>query len=271
VVYKTLNKKKMLKTIYKCFATVSLGVLMFACGNEHNVLQNISPATGAKVRFIHAAVDVANVEIAVNDKKFAGVITIAPATAGTIAYGGGYPVLSSTNAEYALTPAGSTKVDVTVAATSTTPASPLFSGTVNVEDEKFYSIFAVGQAPTVAPLVINDVLPAPSGNNFFIRLINVSPNATTAELSLSGNIVIKDVLFKGGEAFVAVPLPDYTSGTRFTPYSIKISDGKGGSSTFTSTTNITNIFPGRVLTVFVRGLVGGTGTKVVGAGWYYNR
>ncbi len=261
----------MLKTIYKSFATIGFGVLMFACGDENSVLRNVNPATGAKVRFIHAAVDVANVEIAVNDKKFAGVITVPPAPAGTIAYGAGYPALSSTNAEYALTPAGSTKVDVTVAATATTPAAPLFSGTVNVEDEKFYSVFAVGQAPAVAPLVINDVLPAPSGNNFFIRLINVSPNATTAELSLAGSIVIKDVPFKGGEAFVAVPLPDYTSGTRFTPYSIKISDGKGGSSTFTSTTNITNIFPGRVLTVFVRGLVGGTATKVVGAGWYYNR
>jgi Domain of unknown function (DUF4397) len=261
----------MLKTIYKSFANISLSVLMFACGNEHSVLQNISPATGAKIRFVHAAVDVTNVEIAVNDKKFAGVITIPPATAGTIAYGGGYPALSSTNAEYALTPAGSTKVDVTVAATATVPAAPLFSGTVNVEDEKFYSVYAIGQAPTVTPLVINDVLPASSGNNFFIRLINVSPNAATAELSLSGNVIIKDVPFKGGEAFIAIPIPDYTTGTRFAAYSVKISDGKGGSSTFTSATNITNIFPGRVITVFVRGLVGGTGTKAVGAGWYFSR
>ena len=261
----------MLKTIYKSLVTISLGALMSACGNEHSVLQNISPATGARVRFIHAAVDVTNVEISVNDKKFAGVITIPPAAAGTIAYGNGYPALSSTNAEYALTPAGSTQVDVTVAATPTVPAAPLFSGTVNVEDEKFYSVYAIGQAPAVTPLVINDVLPAPSGNNFFIRLVNVSPNATTAELSLSGVVIIKDIPFKGGEAFIAVPLPDYTSGTRFTPYSIKISDGKGGTSTFTSATNITNIFPGRVLTVFVRGLVAGTGTRAIGAGWYYNR
>ncbi|MDZ7898467.1 MAG: DUF4397 domain-containing protein [Arcicella sp.] len=258
--------------MYKSFAIVSVGMLMFACGNEANILQNISPATGAKVRFVHAAVDVTNVEISVNDKKFAGVITIPPAPSGTIAYGAGYPVLSSSNSEYALTPAGSTKVDVTVAATATVPAAPLFSGTVNVEDEKFYSIFAVGQAPAVTPLVINDVLPAPSGNNFFIRLINVSPNATTAELLLAGNSIIKDVPFRaGGETFISIPLADYTSGTRFTPYSIRISDGKGGTSTFTSTTNITNIFPGRVLTVFVRGLVKGTGTKAVGAGWYYNR
>jgi Domain of unknown function (DUF4397) len=262
----------MLKTIYKSFAIVSIGILMFACGDEANILRNISPATGAKVRFVHAAVDVTNVEILVNDKKFAGVITIPPAASGTIAYGAGYPVLSSSNSEYALTPAGSTKVDVTVAATATVPAAPLFSGTVNVEDEKFYSIFAVGQAPTVTPLVINDILPAPSGNNFFIRLVNLSPNATTAELSLAGNVIIKDVPFKaGGDVFVPVPLADYISGTRFTPYSIKISDGKGGTSTFTSATNITNIFPGRVLTVFVRGLVAGTGTRAVGAGWYYNR
>ena len=262
----------MLRTIYKSLVTISLGSLMFACGNEANVLQNVSPATGARVRFIHAAVDVTNVEISVNDKKFAGVITIPPNPVGTIAYGNGYPALSSTNAEYALTPAGSTKVDVTVAATATLPAAPLFSGTVNVEDEKFYSVFAIGQAPAVTPLVINDILPAPSGNNFFIRLVNVSPNATTAELSLSGNLIVKDIAFKGGgDNFISVPLPDYTTGTRFTPYSIKISDGKGGTSTFTSATNITNIFPGRVLTVFVRGLVGGTGTKAVGAGWYYNR
>ena len=262
----------MLKTIYKSLVTISLSALMFACGNEANVLQNVSPATGAKVRFIHAAVDVTNVEISVNDKKFAGVITIPPAVAGTIAYGSGYPVVSSAIAEYALTPAGSTKVDVTVAATATVPAAPLFSGTVNVEDEKFYSVYAVGQAPTVSPLVINDILPASTGNSFFIRLVNVSPNSTTAELSLGSTLIVKDVAFKGGgDTFIPVPLPDYTTGTRFTPYSVKISDGKGSSSTFTSATNITNIFPGRVITVFVRGLVGGTGTKAVGAGWYYNR
>jgi hypothetical protein len=261
----------MLKTIYKNFASIILCGLMFACGNEHDVLQNVTPVTGARVRFIHAAVDVTNVEISVNDKKFAGVITISPTPAGTIAYGAGYPVLSSTNAEYAITPAGSTKVDVVVAATATVPAAPLFSGTVNVENDKMYSIFAVGQAPTVAPLVINDVIPAPSSNNFFIRLINVSPNAKTAELLLNGASIIKDVAFKGGEAFVPVPLPNYATGTVFTPYSIKITDDKGASSTFTSATNITNIYPGRVLTVFVRGLVGGTGTKAVGAGWYYNK
>lgn len=261
----------MIKTIYKFLASLSFVALMLACGNEHNVLQNISPATGAKVRFVHAAVDVANVEISVNDKKFAGVITIAPAAAGTIAYGSGYPVLSSTNAEYALTPAGATKVDVTVAATATVPASPLFSGTVNVENDKMYSIFAVGQAPSVSPLIVNDVIPTPSGNNFFIRLINVSPNAKTAELLLSGVSIIKDIAYKGGEAFVPVPLPNYTTGTVFTPYSIRVTDDKGVVSTFTSTTNITNIYPGRVLTVFVRGLVGGTTTRVVGAGWYYNK
>lgn len=261
----------MIKIIYKSLASLSFMALMFACGNEHDVLQNINPATGARVKFIHAAVDVTNVEISVNDKKFAGVITIPPAAAGTIAYGGGYPVLSSTNAEYALTPAGATKVDVTVAATATVPASPLFSGSVNVENDKMYSIFAVGQAPMVTPLIINDVIPTPSGNNYFIRLINVSPNAKTAELLVGGVSIIKDVAYKGGEAFVPVPLLNYTTGTVFTPYSVRITDDKGATSTFTSATNITNIYPGRVLTVFVRGLVGGTTTRAVGAGWYYNK
>jgi Domain of unknown function (DUF4397) len=261
---------KYFKNILKSTTVLGVGIALFSCGDEHSVLQNLTPADGAKVRFIHAAVDVGNVEVSINDKKFTGVLTVSPALPGTIAYGGGYPVLGTANTEYARMPAGTNKVTVKAVATATTPEVSI-SGEVKAENDKAYSIFAVGQAPNVTPLVITDNLPLPTGNNFFVRLVNLVPNSTTAELSLGGVQVVKDITFKGGEAFVSLPIVNYTVGTIFTGYSVTVNGDKVPSVTLNSASNITNIIPGRVITVFVRGLVGGTGTKAPGMNWYYNK
>jgi hypothetical protein len=261
---------KYFKNILKSTTILGVGITLFSCGNEHSVLQNLAPADGAKIRFVHAAVDVGNVEVSVNDKKFTGVLTISPAAPGTIAYGGGYPVLGTANTEYARMPAGTNKIKVTAVATATTPEVSI-SGEIKAENDKSYSIFAVGQAPNVSPLVLTDNIPQPSGTNFFVRLVNLVPNSTTAELSLAGNLVVKDIAFKGGEAFITLPIPNYTLGTVFTGYSVKVNGENLPSVTLNSTSNITNIIPGRVITIFVRGLVGGTGAKAPVMNWYYNK
>ncbi len=259
---------KYFKNIIQSTIVFGVGITLFSCGNEHSVLQNLTPAEGAKVRFVHAAVDVGNVELSVNDKKFTGLLTISPAVPGTIAYGGGYPVLGTANTEYARMPAGTNKIKVT--AVGTTPEVSI-TGEVKAENDKSYSIFAVGQAPNVSPLVLNDNIPQPSGTSFFVRLVNLVPNSTTAELSLAGNLVVKDIPFKGGEAFITLPIPNYTLGTVFTGYSVTVNGDKIPSITLNSASNITNIIPGRVITIFVRGLVGGTGAKAPVMNWYYNK
>ena len=97
---------------YKRFLSIiTLATSIFglaACGEQADSFQNILPATGSRLKFIHAAPDVAGVDIYLNDKKFSGVNTTPPAAPNLLTYGNAFPL----TAEYATYPAGATKVGV---------------------------------------------------------------------------------------------------------------------------------------------------------------
>lgn len=229
--------------IFSILALTALTFFAASCGDETNSYQNITPASGAKIKFIHAAPDVAGIDIYVNDKKFSGVTTSPPAAPTLLTYGNAFP----STAEYATLAAGKAKVGVFVPSLNVTA----LAADVNVEEGKYYSVFATGIAPTYAPFVLEDKIPAPSGKTIFVRVVNLIPNSTSAEFTVNGQVIATGVPFKNADAaFVAVPI-DFTSGTISVPFVYK---ALGGVTPFVSTTlTVAGLFPGRAVTFYLRG------------------
>lgn len=227
-------------------------LLLGACGDESSFLTNVAPADGAKVKFIHAAPDAPGVAIYVNDLKVSGVLTVAPATPSTIAYGGVFPAQ-----DYAVLKAGTSKVKVT---TPTVGDATLLSGDVNLESSKYYTVIATGLAPSYTPFVVQDNFPAYSGNKVFFRVINLTTNSSDAEVSIAGSTAATGIKPKeGGDKFIAFDLPNYVSGSATVAVVVKLN----GSATATTAGTITNsatlsfsgATPGRVYTIVTRGLL----------------
>ena len=221
--------------------------MLNACGEKQDNFQIISPASGARVKFIHAAPDVPGIDIYVNDKKFSGVNTTSGATPVLLTYGSAFPSV----AEYATTPAGKTKVAVVIPSLNNATG---IAADLTVEDGKFYSVFATGIAPTYSPLVLEDKLPVATGKNIFVRVINLVPNSTTAEFSVNGNVIATGVKYKNDDnTFITVPIDAFISGSVTVPFAIKVS---GGIAVVTTATfSQTLVIPGKVYTVIARGVV----------------
>jgi Domain of unknown function (DUF4397) len=228
-------------------------LLLGGCGDESSFLTNVTPAEGAKVKFIHAAPDAPGVAIFVNDRKVSGVLTVAPATPTTISYGGVFPAQ-----DYAVLTAGASKVSVT---TPTVGNATILSGDVNLEAGKYYTVIATGLAPSYAPFVVQDNFPVISGNKVFFRVINLTANSTDAEVSIGGSVAATGIKPKeGGDKFIAYDLPGYTAGSVSIPVILKLN----GSATATTAGTVTNtlatitftgVTPGRVYTLVTRGLL----------------
>jgi hypothetical protein len=227
-------------------------IILGSCGDENSFLTNVITAEGAKVKFIHAAPDAPGVAIFVNDKKVSGVLTVAPATPGIVTYGGVFPAQ-----DYANLSAGAAKVSVTA---PTANNAVIISGDVNLESGKFYTVIATGLAPTYSPIVIQDNLPAISGNKVFFRVINLVANATDAEVTIFGSSAAAGIKPKeGGDKFIAIELPSYTSGSATVPIVVKLNGTSTatteGSITASQTLSFTGVTPGRAYTIITRGLL----------------
>lgn len=238
----------------KSLLSISLLSTLFlgSCGDENSFLTNVITTEGAKVKFVHAAPDAPGVAIFVNDKKVSGVLTVAPATPGILTYGGVFPAQ-----DYADLASGAAKVAVT---TPTLNNATILSGDVNLESGKRYTVIATGLAPTYSPIIIQDNLPEISGNKVFFRVINLVTNAANAEVTILGSPAASGIKPKeGGDKFIAVELPNYTSGSVTVPVVVKLNGTStattDGSITASQTLSFTGVTPGRSYTIISRGLL----------------
>ncbi|MFN3694057.1 MAG: DNA polymerase III subunit alpha, partial [Ignavibacterium sp.] len=190
-----------ISSIKNILAASAIAALITACGEEHYLLKDVETAQGARVKFIHAAPDAPGVALFVNDKKFSGVITTPPATPGVITYGNVYPAT-----DYAIVEAGAAKARLTVPASSTAAEVVLFDGSVPVEADKYYSVFATGIAPTYGAVIIPDNIPAFNDRQLFFRVVNMVPNSTAVGLTLAGNTIAEKVEFYKLERKIVLPV-----------------------------------------------------------------
>lgn len=229
-------------------ALILITLLMGGCGDKWNVLKDVQPSTGAQVRFVHAAPDAPALDVYVNDQRISGAAVTTVNPTGSLLYNSVFP-----NFDYSGVQAGAIKVKA-VAATGGTVATPLLSADLTAEAGKRYSLFATGIAPSYSFVTISDDLPPVAGNSFFLRVVNLVPNATDLTLTYDGKDVATGIQPNKASAFVPISFPaDYRTGTiRTANIQAKVN---GAAPITTVATTITGIQPGAVVTYFVRGVM----------------
>ncbi len=231
---------------FKIFSILSLSLSLLACGEEHDFLANSAElAVGARVKFVHAAPDVAGVTWFVNDKLVSGVNTAAPAAPGLLSYGSVFPAN-----QYTVLPAGNLKVRVTAPATATTPEATL-STDLSTQENKNYTVYAIGVAPTYEFLTTEDDLNVPEQNKTYVRFINAMSKLPAAGIEfLVDNKVVASFKEKsdGKEQFISF---DQAGPARFTLVMREI-----GTTTALGTLSAQNWLPSKKYTVIARGAAG---------------
>jgi hypothetical protein len=240
----------MKKIIIYTFLLAGFGSLVLSCGEERNFLESVQAAEGARVKFFHAAVDVPGVVISVNDKIVSGVLNTTTSVPAGVTYGSLFPIL-----DYATVAGGTARVKVTVPATATAPEVNL-NANVNVENGKYYTVHAVGNAGNYSFAVTEDDLSVPdAGSKTYVRFVNAMAATPAAGIEFVVNNVVaatKTAISAGKEDFIAF---DQVGPTRFT-----VVLRQAGTTAALSTLSNLNFVRGKKYTVVARGLTGSTAT-----------
>jgi hypothetical protein len=232
-------------SIYIIFSIIA-SVSMLSCGEEYDFLNSAKFANGARVKFYHAAVDVPGVTVFVNDQLISGVLTVSPATPGLVTYGNFFPLQ-----EYSVLTPGTANIKAVAA---TTPEIS-FTTALQVDDNKYYTVYAIGNGGSYKFVVSNDDISTPDVDKTYIRYVNAMATTPAAGVEfLVNNVVVatSSGSVDGTEAF----FPYAQDGTaRFT-----IGIREKGKTTNLTTSSALNLARGRKYTIVARGLHSSTAT-----------
>ncbi len=235
-------------SIYLIFSILA-SVALLSCGDEYDFLNSVTPASGARLKVYHAAVDVAGSTVTVNDKLVSGVLTVSPATPNLVTYGNFFPLQ-----EYAVLSPGQANVKVTAPAAGTLPEVNLNTA-MQLEDGKFYTLYAIGNGGTYKFVTSVDDVSTPDADKTYIRFVNAMATMPAAGIEFLVNNVATTTATgqtDGKEAFFTYA-QDGTA--RFTIIIREI-----GKTTTLATTSALNLARGRKFTIVARGLNGTTAT-----------
>jgi hypothetical protein len=129
------------------------------------------------------------------------------------------------------------------------------SDTMRLNSNVAYSLFLANTYTKPDFILLTDSIAQPASGKATIRLVNVSPNAGSVDLSANSTKIITGKGYKGSSAFITVD-----GGTNYN-FSIL----KTGTTTVLATLNTVSISTGSVYTIWLHGLASGTGTSVLKA------
>lgn len=129
------------------------------------------------------------------------------------------------------------------------------SDTMRLNSNVTYSLFLANTYTKPDFILLTDSIAQPASGKATIRLVNVSPNAGSVDLSANSTTIVTGKGYKGSSAFISV-----TGGATYN-FSIL----KNGTTTVLATLNAIPINTGSVYTIWVHGMANGTGTSVLKA------
>jgi len=213
-------------------AVAALAALaLTGCGKDEN--NPVAPVTSARVMAVHASPDAPAVDLLVDG-----------AVAGT---GLAFPNYTA----YLTVPSGSRNLKVRVSGTTT----DVIDANLPVGAGVNYSVFAVDVVANIGPLVLTDDLAAPASGKTHVRFIHLSPDAPAVDVAVQGGpVLFANRAFKQSTAFTPVDAGTYDLEVRL-----------AGTTTVVLPLNGIALQPGRIYTVFAKGLASGSGAQALGA------
>ena len=191
--------------------------------------------TYGNVLVTHASPDAPGVDLLIDDVK----VNTQPT----------YP----NNTGYLDAETGTRNIKVNVAGTSTT----VINGDLDLEVDKYYSVFAVDEVAGMPALVLVDDLTMPAAGKAHVRFVHLSPDAPVFDIAVAngGAVVFPNVAFKGFTAFT--PLDAGVA------YNLEVR--VAGTSTVALVLPPVTLQAGKIYTVFAKGFLAGTGAQALGA------
>lgn len=218
--------RKAISILATAILAVSL-VTLSSCEDE--------PVTVGNVLVVHASPDAPGVDLLIDDVK----VNTQPLT---------YPG----NTGYMQAESGMRNIKVNVAGTS----NSVINGNLDVEEDQYYSVFAVDEVAEISVLVLGDDLTPPAAGKAHVRFVHLSPDAPAVDIALVGGaVVFPNVAFKGFTAFT--PLDAGVA------YNLEVR--VAGTSTVALVLPPVTLQPGKIYTVFAKGFLAGTGAQALGA------
>jgi len=220
-----------MKRAISIFASAILAVSIFtlsSCEDDEKI-------TYANVLVTHASPDAPGVDLLIDDVK----VNTQPLT---------YP----NNTGYLDAETGTRNIKVNVAGTSTT----VINGDLDLEVDKYYSVFAVDQVSEITALVLVDDLTMPAAGKAHVRFVHLSPDAPAVDVAVasSGAVVFSDIAFKESTVFTPLDAGTYNLDVRV-----------AGTSTVALVLDPITLQAGKIYTVFAKGFLAGTEAQALGA------
>lgn len=231
---KTKNFQGMRSVLLAAFIfSLSLTSLFSGCSDDEDNPVNPPVQSKPKTTVTHASPDAPAVDILVGDNVIAG----------NVGYLASLP--------YTELNTGDNRIRVNVAGTSTS----VIDLTLPFEADKNYSIFAINTVSNISAIRLEDDLTAPAAGKVHVRFIHLSPDAPAVDVAVTGGPVV----------FANKSFGEFTN---FTPldaglYNLEVRLA-GTNTVVLSLPNIT-LTEGKIITVYARGLVSGSGNQSLNA------
>jgi len=217
------------------FIALSLSASLISCDKDE------TPQATASINVIHASPDAPGVDLLVDNVKVNAAALNFPEASGYL------KVFSGTR---------NIKVNATGTNNSVINADLTFSA------DRYYSVYAYNRLASIAAIVVEDNLAMPAAGQAHIRFFHLSPNAPIVTVGTLSGATFTPVFSNRSFETQATA----SANQNFTPVA-------AGTYTFdvqangASVLNLPNIVlqAGKIYTVFAKGLVGGTGSQVLGA------
>ena len=226
---KTTTKNLMLLAV-----ALPLAIAVTSCKDDDEEPTPTPSVDKASVMVTHASPDAPGVDLLIDNSKVNSTALLFPNSTG-----------------YLSVNAGTRNEKVNVTGTSNTVIQADLPLTKNMS----YSIFAVNTVASIEPLVLEDDLTAPASGNAHVRFIHLSPDAPGVDIAVDGGaVVFPDVTFKEYSDFTPLPAGTYDLEVRV-----------AGTSTVALDLDPIVLEPGKIYTVFAKGLLSGTGPQALPA------
>jgi hypothetical protein len=136
---------------------------------------------------------------------------------------------------------------------------PFYDKSLSLINGSIYSMFFSGIYPVVDTLIIKDIIPSHTDSSMGVRFINLSPNSKAVNLTLIKSPEISE--FNGVSYQMITEYKNYPALSSNASYAFQIRDAIKNE-LLLSYTLISPRF--KNVTLVLRGIVGGTGAKVLG-------
>lgn len=232
-------------------------IMINSCG-EKATIDSVTPAEGARVKFLHAVQGGTPVVVFANGKKWSARLNTLANGPDSLVYGDVYPIT-----DYSVFAAGEASFELKTPASATPAAVSVLTGKANLENGKFYTVIAgdtVGKPRLVT--IEDDRSAIKSSVKTYLRFVNLVAGAPTYDIIYRRNGASTTMAtLKYGDASSVVEFDPYPSG-------ITVNDSiyiraQGTTANLVSLSNGTGLTANRLRTYVIRGKVGTIGVNTI--------